>query len=714
MAFSRNTPGAFPKSPSAFTEKCRHFLEKVLRLFSAACASSEKGGEASGSELRRMALFVLPLFLAGGVLVGCHNYEKAGDESFFLGEYYDASRYYRVAYSKTPAKERAKRAELGFKIGESNRYISSSARAEAGYRNALRYGYPDSTALLWLAQMQLEQGKYGEAAENFRTYLETMPVNPLTPLAETGLYSAQTAEQSKEGTPRFAVKKFDLFNSRRAEYCPSYNRTDSDRIYFTSTRDDAVGENLNGITGMKSADIFMAKRDENNQWQKPEIIESAELNTEYEEGACSFSPDGTTMYFTRCRESQTSPVFAEIFSSNRTGASWGAGQKCEIINDTLSSVAHPAVSPDGVWLYFTSDMPGGVGGKDIWRCMIMGDGSFGPVENLGASLNTAGDEMFPYVREDGSLYFASDGWPGLGGLDLFRAELDSVSETWTVENLGYPVNSSGDDFGITFEPEHNRGFFSSNRFDRRGWDHIYEFIGDELDYTLIGWVYDRDGDPLPEAVVSIVGDDGTYLKVSVNGDGYFSQKVGRNVNYVLMANCRGYLNSRQALATDTVVEKLTYELEFPMASITRPVLIENIFYEFDKATLTPESSAALDQLIKLLQDNPNVTIELGAHCDYFGNDDYNLRLSQRRAESVVQYLIAGGIEKDRLTAMGYGETQPKTITKSLARLVPFLKEGDVLTEEFIQKLPPEEQDICNSLNRRTEFRVVRTTYGLYE
>lgn len=675
--------GIFLESAGAFPGKCRHFSRKVL-----------------------------PLFVLAALLAGCANYEKAGDESFSLGEYYDAARYYRIAYSKTPAKERAKRGELGFKIGESNRYISASARAEAGYRNALRYGYPDSTAFLWLAQMQLEQGKYGEAAGNFQAYLEAMPGSRLAPLAENGLYSAQTAELNKEmEIPRFTVRKFELFNSRRSEYCPSYNRTDNDRIYFTSTRDDAKGETLNGITGMKSADIFMARRDENMQWQKPEIIDS-DINSEYEDGACSFSPDGSTMYFTRCRESQTSPVYAEIYASTRSGANWGSGQKCQIINDTLSSVAHPAVSPDGVWLYFTSDMAGGMGGKDIWRCMIMGDGSFGPVENMG--FNTAGDEMFPFVREDGAVYFASDGWPGLGGLDLFRAELDSVSETWKVENLGYPLNSSADDFGITFEPGRNCGFFSSNRTDRRGWDHIYEFIGDELDYTLVGWVYDKDGDPLPEAVVSIVGDDGTYLKVSVNGDGYFSQKVGRNVNYVLMANCRGYLNSRQQLTTDTIVDKLTYELEFPMASITRPVAVENIFYEFDKATLTPESSAALDQLIKLLQDNPNVTIELGAHCDYFGNDDYNLRLSQRRAESVVRYLVAGGIEEDRLTAMGYGETQPKVITKSLARLLPFLQVGDVLTEEFIRKLPPEQQDICNSLNRRTEFRVVRTTYGLYE
>lgn len=642
-------------------------------------------------------------------LPSCRNYLKMAEESYALGEYFDAAKYYKKAYSKVPPKERDKRGQLAFILGECNRFINASAKAQGGYANAIRYNYPDSIVYLRLGEVQLKNGEYKNAEKSFQTYLEHAPNSPQ---ALNGLASARIAPQMKQATPRFSVKRIDLFNSRRSEYSPSYNRTDSDRIYFTSTRDKAKGENLNGITGMKSADIFMAKRNEKNQWQQPEEIES-DLNTEYEEGACSFSPDGSTMYFTRCRESANSPVYAEIYESPRSGANWGAAKQCKIINDTLSSVAHPAVSPDGRWLYFVSDMPGGVGGKDIWRCPILG-GEFGAVENLGPSINTAGDEMFPYLREDGALYFSSNGWPGMGGLDIFRAEQDTVSETWRIKNLGYPLNSSFDDFGITFEPGRNRGFFSSNRGDLRGWDHIFEFIGDELDYLLTGWVFDKEGDPLPEAVVNIVGDDGTNLKVSVNGDGYFAQKVDRDTRYVMMANCRGYLNNKQELTTDTVVEKQVYELEFPMASITRPVLIENIFYEFDKATLTPASTEALDQLIKLLNDNPHVTIELGAHCDYFGNDEYNERLSQRRAESVVNYLIKGGIAKDRLTAHGYGETMPKVVTKRLAKQYPFLKVGDTLTESYIKTLTPEQQEICNALNRRTEFKVIRTTYGLYQ
>lgn len=665
---------------------------------------------ASNTSLMRKILF---LFLTGFVLCGlssCRNYLKLADESYALGEYYDAAKYYKRAYTQTPAKERDERGRIAFIMGECYRIINASTNAQAAYINAVRYKYPDSLVFFRLGEMQLKTGDYKNAEKNFETYLE---YNPNHVLALNGLTSAQMAPEMKKDIPRFVIKRYDLFNSRRSEYSPAYNRADSDRVYFTSTRDQAKGENLNGITGMKSADIFMAKRNERNQWQQPEVIES-DLNTEYEDGACSFSPDGNTMYFTRCRESNTSPVYAEIFSSSRSGANWTAAKQCKIINDTLSSVAHPAVSPDGYWLYFVSDMPGGVGGKDIWRCPIL-DSEFGAVENLGPSINTPGDEMFPFLHEDGTLYFSSNGWPGMGGLDLFQALPDTLSDAgWKIQNLGYPINSSADDFGITFEPEHNRGFFSSNRNDVRGWDHIFEFIGQELDYVLVGWVYDMEGDPLPEATVNLVGDDGTNLKISVNGDGYFSQKLERNTNYVMLANCRGYLNTKQELTTDTLVEKITYEAEFPMASITRPVLIENIFYEFDKATLTPESSEALNKLIKLLNDNPNVTIELGSHCDYFGNDEYNERLSLRRAESVVNYLIKGGIAADRLTAYGYGETAPKVVTKRIAQQYPFLKIGDTLTESFILTLTPEQQEICNAMNRRTEFRVIRTTYGLYQ
>lgn len=294
---------------------------------------------------------------------------------------------------------------------------------------------------------------------------------------------------------------------------------------------------------------------------------------------------------------------------------------------------------------------------------------------------------------------------------MFRAVPDSLTGSWKVENMKYPMNSHGDDFGMTFEPgAPHRGFFSSNRGDARGWDHIYSFELPEVHHVLKGVVFDKEGDVLPEALVTLVGEDGTYRKINVRKDGTFVQELAPGCRYALLASCRGYLNDKEELVTEDIQENRQYEVEFPLSSITRPVLIENIFYEFDRADLTPESTASLDELIRLLTDNPHVTIELSAHCDYKGNDDYNLRLSQRRAESVVRYLIKGGIEPERLTPKGYGEQQPKAATPFTLKSAPFLRVGDVLTEEFIKNLPPEQQEICNAVNRRTEFKVLRTTY----
>lgn len=634
-----------------------------------------------------------------------HTLRKA-EQSLDRGEYFDAAGHFKKAYSRIPAKERSRRGEIAFQLAECYRLINYTVRAKGAYMNAIRYKYPDSIAHSYLAEMLKKNGEYKPATKEYQTYLNYKPTDSL---AINGLASCELAQQWKANPTRYAVKRFKEFDSRRSDYSPMFAGDETDVVYFTSTRNEAKGNDLNGITGMKSADIFYSKKDEKGHWQKPVPIES-EVNSEFEDGACAFSPDGKTMYFTRCRTSPNVAVYAEVYSSQRTGASWGTPQKCVIINDSLSSVAHPAVSPLGNYLYFTSDMPGGYGGLDIWRINITREG-FGYVDNLGPEINTAADEMFPTFGSDGELYFSSNGHPGMGGLDIFKA-VSKQQGGWIVENMKSPINSNGDDFGITFESGTRKGFFSSNRGDARGWDHIYSFELPEINYNLTGWVYDKEGDPLPEALVTLVGDDGTYLKLDVRRDGSFTQRLNPDCRYVMLASCRGFLNCKQELATDTVQKNMEYELEFPLSSISRPVLIENIFYEFDSAELTPESIQALDDLIALLNDNPNVTIELAAHCDYRGNDNYNLRLSQRRAESVVRYLIRGGIASNRLTPKGYGEEQPKAVTKFILRTAPFLKESDVLTEEFIMSLPEEQQEICNAINRRTEFKVLRTTYGL--
>lgn len=654
----------------------------------------------------RKLIYILSAFLLSSCGVG--QSLKKGDQSYARGEYYDAALHYNKAYNRIKPKERAFRGQVAYKLAECYRLTNYTIKAKGAYMNAIRYKYPDSLSYFHLAEMLRKNGEYKTAIRQYQIYLTHRPDDSL---ALNGLHSCTLAQEWKANPTRYVVKRATVFTSRRSDYSPMYAGESTDILYFTSTRNEAKGTDLNRITGMKSADIFQSKKDDKGKWQKPTPLES-DVNSEFEDGACTFSPDGQTMYFTRCRTSPDFAMYAEIYSSQRSGANWGKPEKVAIINDSLSSVAHPAMPPAGDYLYFASDMPGGYGGLDIWRINVTADG-FGFVDNLGPDVNTPANEMFPAFDSEGRLYFSSNGHLGMGGLDIFRAVHDG-SGRWQIENMKSPVNSNADDFGMAFEPGLQRGFFASNRNDARGWDHIYSFELPEIIYTLTGWVYDKEGDPLPNSLVTMVGDDGTYLKLDVrNDDGSFTQRLKQGVRYVMLASCRGFLNYKQELASDTLQKNMEYELEFPLSSITRPVLIENIFYEFDRADLTPESTTALDELVKLLKDNPYVTIELSAHTDYFGTDEYNERLSQRRAESVVRYLIAHGIHPDRLTAKGYGESRPKTATRYTLKTAPFLKEGDVLTEEFIKGLPEEEQEICNAINRRTEFRVLRTTFQAY-
>lgn len=653
-----------------------------------------------------LALLVLSLLLLASC--GAEKNMKKAEKFMAIGEYYDAASQYKQAYSKTPPKERDRRGLIAGKMAVCYRKISSTPKAVAAYRNMVRYNKATADDRLELGRQLLKNGDYKQAAEQFRVVLDSMPDNVL---ARNGLLSAQQAPVWKKQGSRYTVKRMDVFNSRRAEYSPMLSGDQFDQLYFTSTRNDATGDELSGITGTKNGDIFVSQKDDKGKWSKPEVVNGG-LNTEADEGASCLSPDQREMYLTQCVTDPSYPRYAQIVKSNRSDAAWGKASSVELTKDTLSCFAHPAVSPDGQWLYFVSDMPGGKGGLDIWRVRITSAG-YGGVENLGEPINTPGNEMFPTFRPNGDLYFSSDGHPGMGGLDIFIAHPGKAGR-YVLEHPGYPLNSQGDDFGMTFEGVKNRGFFSSNRNDGRGWDHIYSFVNPEIVQSVKGWVYEQEGYELPAAQVYMIGSDGTNLKLGVKSDGSFEKELTPGVEYMFLATCKGFLNHKEELKVVPMNDSHEYVLQFPLASITAPVLIDNIFYDFNKATLRPESQTALDELVKLLNENPNVTIELSSHCDYKGSSAYNKLLAQRRAESVVNYLVDKGIARDRLSPVGYGKEKPKTIRKKLTEKLTWLKEGDVLTEEFIKKLDPEKQEICNQLNRRTEFIVLRTTYGLLD
>lgn len=636
------------------------------------------------------------------------NAMRKGEKFLAIGEYHDAAEQFKKAYTKTPTKERQLRGQRALKMAHCYRHISSTQKAISAYRNALRYNVATLDDRLDYARLLLKNGEYKRALTEFELLNDSMPNNVLV---RNGLLSAKMAPKWKEQGSDYTVKKMTEFNSRRADYCPVLAGDQWDRLYFSSTRNDALGDELSGITGAKPGDIFFSDKDDKGKWSKPQTIESG-LNTEYDEGACCLSPDGSTMYLTQCLSDASYPRFAQIVTAQRSDASWGKTTSLLITNDTLSSYAHPAVSPDGEWLYFVSDMPGGKGGLDIWRMRLTANGPVG-VENLGEPINTPGDEMFPTFRPNGDFYFSSDGHPGFGGLDIFIATVGEDGKYY-LSHPGYPLNSQGDDFGMTFQGQLNQGFFSSNRGDGRGWDHVYSFYNPEIVQTIRGWIYEQDGYELTAGEARIVGTDGTNLRLGVRGDGSFEYVVKPGVDYIILAMCDGFLNHKEEIHVDSVKESKVYDLQFPLASISAPVLIDNIFYAFDKATLLPESKNALDSLILMLNENPNITIELSAHTDYRGAEDYNKKLSQKRAESVVKYLINHGIAADRLTAVGYGEEKPKTIRRKVAERYPWLKENDVLTEEFILKLKPEQQETANALNRRTEFKVLRTTYNMFD
>lgn len=640
---------------------------------------------------------------------GCRSPRLAeADAALARGEYFEAQKIYRKIYNKSTARDqRPLRGEIAFRMGECYTRLNQAPRAAAAYQNAIRYNYPDSMAWFYLGKALQADGKYPQAITAYTTFLSFSPDDLL---AKTGINGCNRAIMAKtQPKTRYVVKEAKLFNSKRSDFAPMFLDKSFDRIFFTTTNEKVTGENKSEITGMKKGDIYFSKKNEKGEWERPEPVEG-ELNSDADEGIVSFSPDAQTMYLTVAKRSPNSDSSVEIFTSRRSDATWSAPQKLEITADTLSAFGHPAVSPDGQWLYFCSDMPGGYGGLDIWRINLQD--RVGSLENLGPQINTPGNEMFPYSRTDSLLYFSSNGHPGFGGLDLFTARLNSTGDYWSVENMGLPMNSKGDDFGITFGPGES-GFFSSNRGDARGYDHIYSFLLPEIKVTISGYVLDKDEEPVKNAVIRIVGNDGSNMKEVARDDGSFKFNLERGVNYVMLAGAPGYLNVKQEFVSDTAEEDADYGIDFILAAINKPQVVENIFYDFDKATLRPESKEALDEMVAMLNENPHVTIEMGAHTDRMGTEEYNIKLSERRAQSVVDYLIKAGISPDRLVSKGYGESVPKTVTKRINREYPQFEEGTILNETYIDTLTPEDRDAADQINRRTEFKVLTIDYNLF-
>ena len=515
--------------------------------------------------------------------------------------------------------------------------------------------------------------------------------------------------------------------------------SNTDALMFTSNRQEKQKggtkklKRPSNVTGQQLFQLYQTRKNAAGEWedivlaeglygeqggegdQQNDSTEEKGGKTNAEMGVCSFSRDGRMMFFTYSKPINGKDLGAKIYSSERASGEWSEAQEVKLFADSSITVGHPALNNTGDTLYFVSDAPGGVGGKDIWFAELEGDEWINP-QPLGPGINTTADEMYPYVHEDGTLYFSSNGQPGYGGLDIFKATRDTTykdSVVWVIFNMGAPFNGIGDDFGITFAGNTQNGFFSSNKGDKKGFDKIYQFWLPEMEFIAEGTVRDEQGEPIADAKLRIVGSDGTNSRVNARRDGTYKIKLNKEVKYVMLATARGYLNAKEQWDTKGLKDSKTYTLDFALSPISRPVKMENIFYEFGRWELTQASEKEMDALIKLLNDNPNITIELSAHTDMKGNEEFNQELSQKRAQACCDYLIKKGIEKERLTPVGYGKSKPVIADKALNKQYPFIPVDQALDEEFILKLKSDQQEICNQINRRTEFKVIKTTYKLY-
>lgn len=657
-------------------------------------------------QLSKRLIMVAVMAFAGFTVFGqAEQFIKEADNAFKNEAYFAAIDLYKKAYAKESSA--SEKARMLFQIAESYRYTLDYEQQVVWYNKALKAQYDEPEAFLYLAEAYQRQGDFTQAIEYYNQY---QAKNPGDPRADMGIEQCKLAEEFKKEPTRYQVQNELLLNSAEYDFAAGWADADFKTLFYSSSRQGAQGMEIDERTGESYQDIFSTTRDQKGKWSEPERL-TYRVNTVHNEATPYLAGDFSMLFFTRCESTKDDNKGCDIFLSRKQDNSWATGQLVPLKSKEstdVTTVGHPALTNDEAFILFSSDMPGGQGGKDIWIAPFdKASRTAGKAINLGPNINTAGDEMFPFVRKDGVLFFSSDGHMGMGGLDIFMAESTGDNEWGNVQNMKVPINSTGHDFAIIWEGDSDRGFFSSDRPGGKGKDDIYSFAMPDLLFALEGVVYDKDTQqPVPEATVKVVGSDGGSFEAMTDGSGAFTfdkkgeeRFINPETNYSIEVSKPDYLVAKDQISTVGLSESTTFLKEYFITYTAPDKAIEfpEVRYAFAKAELQindeVNSADSLDFLYQTLVDNPTIIIELQAHTDSRGSDANNLDLSQRRAQSCVAYLESKGIPSERMVAKGYGERRLRITDAQIAQMA---------TEE--------EKEAAHQKNRRTEFSVLSFDY----
>ncbi len=664
-------------------------------------------------------ILIILLFLLSSALLAQNKYTKTADNAYSDQQYMIALQRYQKAYSKVK-KNKGERDRISFRIAECYRMMNNMKKAEIAYKRLVTGNYvkTDPKVILSYADALKTNGNYDEAIIQYKAYLEKFPSDVRS---ERGIQSCTDAKEWIKNPSKYGVKWEKKINTKDDEFAPAYADKTHSSIIFTSDRGGAKGKDLDSWTGLGFSDLFIARKDRKGDWSNPTPADPNQVvNTKANEGVAKFNSHYTMLYFTRCYNEPKKKNGCGVYKSSRTGvSSWGDPERIDLGGDSTTVLGHPTVTDDESTIYFCADLPGGYGGKDIWMATKKGKtkgSGYGHAINLGPEINTAGDELFPFIREDSILYFSSNGHQGMGGLDIFRSV--KQGDKWSKpENMKYPINSSSDDFGIVFNPdEPEEGYFSSNRPGGKGRDDIYSFVVPPLLFTLEGNVTDdRTLQPLQGVAVKIVGTNGKSVQYITDDKGHYSfnkNQIFPATTYEMMLTKKDYFNEKGKETTVGLEKSKDLAHNFILRPIPKkPVVLPDILYDLDKFDLKPQFQDSLQGLIATLDANETIVVELASHTDSRGSDERNDVLSQRRAQSVVDYLISRGIDPDRMVAKGYGKRVPRVLTKDITKDGTFFKSGTVLNDSIINLLPnTQAKEAAHALNRRTEFSILRNDF----